>query len=141
MTRLPRSRVALATGLTVGSAVAVLAVGTAASAAPQTAPVSAPAAPATVVAGAPFTVSGAGCLADEGAAPASVVVLTDEAESPEDVAGATAGADGSWSVTLAFPAGTPAGTHEVGAVCRGSDAGEPTEFDHPIVSVTVTAHR
>ena len=137
MTRLPRSRVAVATGLTVGTAVAVLAVGTTASAAPQGAPVTAPTAPSTVTGGTPFTVTGAGCPTVAGADRAYVVVLTDEAAATGDVAVGDTGPDGSWSVTLTFPAGTAAGAHEIGAVCRTSDAGEPTEFDYPIVSVTV----
>jgi hypothetical protein len=137
MTRLPRSRVAVATGLTVGVAVAVLAVGTTASAAPRDAPVAAPTAPSTVAAGTPFTVTGAGCPTAAGTDPAYAVVLTDEAVSTGDVAVGDSGPDGSWSVTLTFPAGTSAGTHEIGAVCRSGDGGEPTEFDYPIVSVTV----
>ena len=139
MTRPPRSRVAVATGLTLGSAVAVLALGTTASAAPQGAPASVPTAPATVVAGAAFTLTGNDCSTAEGAAPAYVVVLTDEAETAGDLAVGTAGTDGSWSVTLAFPAGTAPGAHEIGAVCRSSDAGQPTEFDYPIVTLAVTA--
>jgi hypothetical protein len=138
MTRLPRSRVAMATGLTVGTAVAVLAVGTTASAAPQTAPPAAPTAPSTVVAGAPFTIAGGGCQTVDAADPAYAVVLTDAAEATGDLVVGAAGPDGEWSVTLSFPADTTAGTHEVGAVCRGSDSGEPTEFDYPIIPVTVT---
>ena len=137
MTRLPRSRVAVATGLTVGAAVAVLAAGTTASAAPQDTPVTAPTAPPTVGAGIPFTVTGAGCAAPAGADPAYAVVLTDEAATTGDVGVGDPGPDGSWSVTLTFPAGTVAGAHEIGAVCRSSDGGQPTEFDYPIVSVTV----
>ena len=137
MTRLPRSRVAVATGLTVGTAVAVLAVGTTASAAPQDAPVTAPTAPSTVAAGTPFTVTGAGCPTAAGADPAYAVVLTDEAASTGDVAVGDTGPDGAWSVTLTFPGGTATGAHEIGAVCRSSDGGLPTEFDYPIVTVTV----
>lgn len=141
MTRPPRSRVAVATGLTLGSAVAVLALATTASAAPQSAPTPAPTSPATVVAGAPFVLSGSDCSTAEGAAPAYVVVLTDEAETAGDLAVGTAEADGSWSVTLSFPAGTAPGGHEIGAVCRSSDAGQATESDYPIVSLAVTADR
>jgi len=137
MTRLPRSRVAVATGLTVGAAVAVLAVGTTASAAPQGAPVTAPTAPPAVAAGTPFSVTGDGCRTAAGSHPAYAVVLTDEAVTTGEVAVGETGPDGSWSVTLTFPVGTAAGTHEIGAVCRSSDGGEPTEFDYPIVSVTV----
>jgi len=138
MTRLPRARVAAATGLTVGSAVAVLALVPTASAAPQPAPATAPSAPSAVAAGVPFTVTGDGCATAGDAAPAYAVVLTDVAATTDDLGVGATGPDGSWSVTLTFPAGTAAGAHEVGAVCRTSDAGEPTEFDYPIVAVQVT---
>jgi hypothetical protein len=94
-----------------------------------------------VVAGTPFTFSGGGCPTTDGAAPAYAVVLTDEARAAGDLAVGPSGPDGQWSVTVSFPAGTAAGTHEIGAVCRSSDAGEPTEFDYPIVSLTVLAAR
>ncbi|GAB3361879.1 hypothetical protein [Modestobacter lapidis] len=139
MARLPRSRVAVAAGLAAGTAVAVLTFGTTAAAAPQGAPASAPALPLTVVAGTPFTVSGSGCHALDAGDPARVAVLTDEAESTDDLAVGVADADGEWSVTLSFPAGTSAGTHEVGAVCRGGGSADSAEFDYPIVAVTVTA--
>ena len=135
---LPHPRAAVATGLTVATAVAVLTLATTASAAPSGAtPAPAPTVPSSVVARTPFTVSGSGCHALDGARPARVVVLTDEAEVAEDLAVGTAEPDGDWSVTVSFPAGTPAGAHEVGAVCRSSDAGDPTESDYPIVPVTV----
>jgi hypothetical protein len=137
MTRLPRSRVAVAAGVTVGTAVAVLTLGTTASAAPQGAPVTAPTAPSTVPAGTPFTVTGAGCPTVAGADRTYAVVLTDEAAATGDVAVGETGPEGTWSVTLTFPDGTAPGAHEVGAVCRSSDGGEPTEFDYPIVTVTV----
>lgn len=138
MTHLNRPRVAGATGLAVATALAVLALTTTASAAPGGAtPAPVPTAPQLVVAGNPFTVSGTGCRARDGAHPAHVVVLTDEAEVAGDLAVGTADQDGDWSVTVSFPTGTPAGAHEVGAVCRSSDAGEPTESDYPIVPVTV----
>ena len=91
-----------------------------------------------MVAGAPFTVTGGGCPTAAGADPAHAVVLTDEAEVAGDLVLGAAGPDGAWSVTLAFPGDTAAGAHEIGAVCRSRDAGEATEFDYPIVTVTVT---
>jgi hypothetical protein len=48
-------------------------------------------------------------------------------------------ADGTWSAVLAFPADTPAGVHEVGAVCTSGHAGARTEAEYPIIAVTVTA--
>ena len=138
MTHLPRPRAAVAAGLTVGTAVAVLTFATTASAAPHgAAPAPAPTAPSVVVAGTPFAVSGTGCQTIDAARPARVVVLTDEAEVAADLAVGTADPDGGWSVTVSFPTGTPAGAHEIGAVCRSSDSGEPTEADYPIVSVAV----
>jgi hypothetical protein len=91
-----------------------------------------------VVAGTPFTVSGTGCQAPGSTGPVRVVALTDEAEATDDVAVAVADPDGEWSVTLSFPPGTVPGAHEVGAACRGSVDGESTEFDYPIVTMTVT---
>jgi hypothetical protein len=128
----------VATGLTVGAAFAVLTFATTASAAPRTAaPAPAPTVPPSVVAGTLFTVSGSGCHTLDTANPAQVVVLTDAAEVAEDLAVSTADPNGDWSVTLAFPAGTTAGTHEIGAVCRSRDAGDRTESDYPIVPVAV----
>jgi len=140
MPRLPRARVAAATGLVAGTAVAVLALVPPASAAPQPAPAMMPSAPSAVPAGVPFTVTGDGCPTAGDAAPAYAVVLTDVAATTADLAVSTTGPDGGWSVTLTFPVGTAAGAHEIGAVCRTSDAGEPTEFDYPIVTVQVTGN-
>jgi hypothetical protein len=140
MTRLPRTRVAAATGVVAGTAVAVLGLVPTASAAPQPAPATTPSAPSAVAAGVPFTVTGDGCPTAGGAAPAYAVALTDVAATTDDLAVGTTGPDGGWSVTLTFPIGTAAGVHEIGAVCRTSDAGEPTEFDYPIVAVQVTGN-
>jgi hypothetical protein len=90
-----------------------------------------------VVAGVPFTLTGAGCPSIDGTAPAYAVVLTDEAGSAEDLGVGASDPAGTWTVSMTFPAGTAPGSHEIGAVCRSSDSGEPTEFDYPIVPVTV----
>ncbi|WP_448615987.1 LPXTG cell wall anchor domain-containing protein [Modestobacter sp. URMC 112] len=133
MTRLFRSRVAVATGLTVGTAAAGLAFATVASAAELTAPV----APATIAAGAEFTVTGTGCMTVEEDYPAYAVVLTDAANDTDEIAVGEADAEGNWSVTLSFPADVELGAHELGALCDNTYAGEPLEY--PIVGITVTA--
>lgn len=47
--------------------------------------------------------------------------------------------DGSWSAVLSFPADTPAGEHEIGAICTSGHRGALTEAEYPIIAVTVTA--
>lgn len=133
MTALSRSRVAVATGLTVGTAAASLAFATVASAAELTAPV----APTSVAAGAEFTVTGTGCMTVEEDYPAYAVVLTDAATDTDEIAIGEADAEGNWSVTLSFPADVALGAHELGALCDNTYAGEPLEY--PIVGITVTA--
>jgi hypothetical protein len=95
--------------------------------------------PATVAAGTGFIVTGTGCPGVDPGRPAFVVVLTDAATAVDDVVVGDSRADGSWSAVLSFPAGTPAGEHEIGAVCRSDHAGETTEVEYPIAAVTVTA--
>lgn len=128
------SRVALATGLGLGVAVAVLTLATTASAEELATPV----APSTVVAGSPFSLTGTGCPTVDAAHPAFAVVLTDAAETSDDLATGESDATGAWSVTLAFPADTPPGEHEIGAICGGGHGGG-TESGYPLVVVTVTA--
>ena len=135
MTRLPRSRVAVATGLTLGSVATGLVLATTASAA-DLAP---PSAPSTVVAGAPFIVTGTGCPSVHPEQPAFTVVLTDAATAVDDLVIGESDSAGTWSAVLSFPAGTTAGVHEVGAVCTSGPAGAHTETEYPIVAVTVTA--
>jgi hypothetical protein len=138
MNRLSRTRVAVATGLTLGTAGAGLLLAPAAFAAPVAGTLAAPSAPTSVVAGAPFTVSGTGCTTDDPADPVSVELYT-EYVSPD--ANVLPGADGSWSVEMHFNADTAPGTYTVWAGCESYngvvDAGDYNAY--PNLSIAVTA--
>lgn len=130
MTRMSRSRAAVATGLTLGTATLSLAFAPAALAAELPAPV----APATVAAGASFTVSGAGCEVTDAEYGAYVLLVSDVEGLAGDI---EVNADGTWTAALAFPAGTPAGAHLLWAACDNDYYADAA--DYPEVSVNVTA--
>ena len=132
------TRAAALTGMTASTVATGLLLAPAAFAAPALA---APTAPSTAVAGAPFEVSGTGCVADDPQNPdweAFVVVATDNADfdTEEGLAIAEPADNGSWSTTLAFPADSTGGPHAVYAACATTYAGEPVEY--PEITVTVT---
>lgn len=130
MTRLSRSRVAVATGLTFGTVAASLAFTTVASAAEFATPI----APATVVAGTEFEVTGEGCpLLDEEYG-VGVIILS-EVEEIDGVVNVDP--DGSWVASLTFPADTPAGPQELLAGCDNGYSAEPQPY--PLFTVNVTA--
>ena len=135
------SRAAALTGLTATTLASGLLLAPAAFAAPA---LTAPTAPSTAVAGAPFQVSGTGCVADDPANPdweAFVVVVTDnadlEAQDPQGVAIADPAEDGSWSTPLTFAADTTAGPHAVYAACATTYAGDPVEYPEITVDVSI----
>ncbi|MGY1681473.1 hypothetical protein [Geodermatophilus sp. SYSU D01176] len=137
---MPRTttRAATLTGLTATTVATGLLLAPAALAAPLTTPT----APSTATAGAPFQVSGTGCVADDAQNPdwvAFAVVVTDladfEAAEPTGVFLAEPAEDGSWSTAVSFPAGTT-GTHSLYAACATSYAGEPVEYPEITVSVS-----
>ncbi|GAB3361893.1 hypothetical protein [Modestobacter lapidis] len=134
MSLLPLRRVTAAAGLSLVATTAGLALAPAALAAD---PLPAPVAPASVVAGASFTVNGTACPTLDEAYPAFAVVLTDEALETDDLVIGESDANGAWSVTLSFPTGTPAGAHQIGAVCSQVYGTEGTEY--PFITTTVTA--
>lgn len=135
---LTRTRAAVATGLTLGTATAGLFLAPAAFAAPVAGNLAAPAAPTTVVAGAPFTVSGAGCTTDDPTDPVAVELYTEYVSDDEYFIPA---ADGSWSVQTAFYADTKPGTYMVWAACVSYNGVESFEDfnDYPTLEITVTA--
>jgi hypothetical protein len=152
MSRLSRSRVAVATGLTLGTATAGLLFAPAAFAAGTPEAVEADAsgtvsAPANVVVGEKFTVTGTDCRyhsdgADTQNAPVAILATDSESENYEDVVFyADPNPAGDWSTEILFPAGTPTGAHEVSVQCNKSYNGETlfrTEY-YQVVTVNVTA--
>ena len=135
MTSLSRSRVAVASGLTLGTAVASLAFAPAAFAAPETLP-ALEVSSSTVVAGGSITVSGTACKANADYADAAAFVLTDL----DEVFGLEEQlvADGTWSVTLDFPANTAPGEYFLYAGCDNAYYDLDGGF-YPEESITVTA--
>jgi hypothetical protein len=130
MSRLSRTRVAVATGLTLGTATAGLLLAPAAFAAPA-APTVAPS--STVAPGADFTISGVGCLkASDTTAPASIGLTPDSDEGGWGD-GERAKADGTWSITHGAP--TELGTYSYRLTCDQYT----TKFRYPNVTITVTA--
>jgi hypothetical protein len=83
--------------------------------------------PGSVAPGASVAVSSSGCFED-------AVVVRIDTPTPLFADGEPE-ADGDWSVTVAVPATTPAGTYDVDAVCDGYYDG----FDYTTAKVTVTA--
>ena len=134
MSRLSRSRVAVATGLTLGTATAGLLLAPSAFAADAfTAK-----APATVVAGDTFTVSGGGCATTDQFDPALVAIVTDStSDNPDDVFfGGYTEDDGTWSFEVHFPEGTEAGDHLIEVGCGTEYAEEPSDVVDLHVTVT-----
>jgi hypothetical protein len=149
MRRPSRSRVAVATGLSLGAAVAGLLFAPAASAAPTlpTVPADVPvlpaltASPAHPVEGDEVTVSGVDCTAMDGTDETYVIAaldvdLDDPNSEPADVQDAAPAADGTWSVTFTFAKGT-AGDHTVDAFCLHYSGNAVEEY--PTKSITVAA--
>src|SRR3954468_4250123 len=112
MSSLSRPGAAVVAGLTLGTATAGLLLAPAASAAGM--PTAK--APASVVAGQEFEISGANCYGDPVKADfvPFVGLLTDaESDNPDDYAyGDEVAEDGTWRLIVHFPANTPAGEHE-----------------------------
>ena len=134
MSRTSRPRAAVAAGLTLGATAASMFLAPSAFAA-----LAAPTAPASVVAGTEFEVSGTGCMTTDPANPAAVVIATD-AETDnldEAVFGDFTNEDGTWSISVSFPADTAPGAHQLQAVC-GTQYGEEAE-EYPITDLTVVA--
>lgn len=139
MRRPSRSRVAVATGLSLGTAAAGLLLAPAALAAEALPALSLSA--STVAEGGEVTVSGEGCTSND--ADDAVEVVTARDVDPEtgdvpdlgtDLLGAEVHEDGTWSVTYAFEAGS-AGDHTIDAVCLHYDE---TFEEYPQATVTVT---
>ena len=130
MSRLSRTRVAVATGLTLGTASAGLLFAPAAFAAPA-APIVAPS--STLAPGAAFTISGVGCVqASDTDAPA-VAVITPDSDEPGWGDGVEANADGTWTLDVTAPADL--GTYSYRLSCDQYTA----EFSYPKATITVTA--
>ncbi|WP_138735798.1 hypothetical protein [Modestobacter excelsi] len=136
MSRMSRPRAVVATGLTLGTATAGLFFAPAALAA-ETLP--APTAPASVVAGTEFQVSGTDCTTVDPTDPAVVAIVSDADTDniDEAVFGDYTDEDGTWSITVSFPADTVAGPHELIAAC-GTEYGEQVT-PYPVVAISVTA--
>jgi hypothetical protein len=133
MSRMSRPRAVVATGLTLGTAAAGLFLAPVASAA-VTPTVTAP---ATVVAGADFTVSGTGCVGTE-LNPTAVAVYSNDAEYAVDGFVDTA-ADGSWSVQVHFAAAAQPAKYPVYADCIDYDGTGGFEYDEVYTDVTAPA--
>jgi len=132
MSRVSPLRVAAATGLAVGAAAVGVAFPALALAEDPLPAVTVT--PANVAAGSAFTVSGTECLqlGKDNIGQVMAYVTTDVAT----VRAATEVAeDGTWSVSLTFPAGTPDGTHKISAECDVYFVTTP----YPAASVTVGA--
>jgi hypothetical protein len=133
------TRAAALTGLTATTVATGLLLAPAAFAAPN-APV---VAPGTVAAGTTFTVSGADCVsedyADETTRNVVAVAVGDpDAEEPLLADVVEPAEDGTWSVELAFEAGTPAGEYLVAAACLAYNL-ETIISEFPTSSVVLTA--
>ena len=131
---LTRPRAAVATGLTLGTAAAGLFLAPAALADIAQDDLATPTAPTSVVAGAPFTVSGEGCISDDPADPA-ILSLYGEFNDPDEFV--LPGADGSWSIETEFLADTEPGTYLLYADCLAYHG--DTFNTYPRFSITVTA--
>jgi hypothetical protein len=136
MSRMSRPRAVVATGLTLGTAAAGLFLAPAALAAETLA---APTAPASVVAGTEFQVSGTGCATVDQTDPAVVAIVSDAVTDnlDEAVFGDYTNDDGTWSITVSFPADTAPGAHELVAACGTEYSEQVTPY--PVVALTVTA--
>ncbi|QXG76880.1 hypothetical protein KUM42_04905 [Modestobacter sp. L9-4] len=134
MSRTSRPRAAVAAGLTLGATAASMFLAPSAFAA-----LAAPTAPATVVAGTEFEVSGTGCTTTDEANPAAVIIATDStSDNPDEVVfGDYTNEDGTWSISVSFPADTPLGAHQLQAVC-GTEYGEEAQ-EYPVTDLTVVA--
>jgi LPXTG-motif cell wall-anchored protein len=107
-------RVATATGLTFATAAVGMVLAAPAALAADALP--AVSMPASVAAGTAFTVSGAECIQyGKDVHGVTTVYVVSDVPGVEDAV--EVAEDGSWSVSLTFPAGTPAGPHEVETVC------------------------
>ena len=133
MSRTSRPRAVVATGLTLGTAAAGLFLAPVASAA-VTPTVTAP---ATVVAGADFTVSGTGCVGTE-LNPTQVWVYSNDPDEVVDGVVDTA-ADGSWTVQVHFAATAQPDTYPVWADCISYDGSADFEYDELFTDVTAPA--
>lgn len=135
MSRLNPARLVAATGLTLGTtAVTLLLAAPVASAA-----LPGPTAPAGVVGGSTFIVSGTGCTPAELFFEPFVAVSTDAANAPIVIAQPAAG--GAWTATLSFPASTT-GVRTITATCNqsynGTEQGDRVQA-YPATAVTVMA--
>jgi hypothetical protein len=137
MPRLSAVRVAVTTGLTLGTATLGMALAPVALAAGLPAPT----APSTVVAGQAFQVSGAGCLTNDPDHPdweAVVIITTDlsdlDAEPPTGLFLAEPADDGTWWAHVSLPADAT-GPHAVWADCAYSYVEDAAEY--PEITVTV----
>ncbi|GAA4746874.1 hypothetical protein GCM10023328_31350 [Modestobacter marinus] len=127
MSRLTRTRAAVATGLTLGTATAGLLFAPAALAAPA-APTVSPS--STVAPGTEYSVSGVGCT--PGAA-STVVSMVPDVEHPQSGDGTTPAADGSWKIDMTAP--TELGSYSYRLTCDQYT----TKFSYGTVTITVTA--
>ncbi|MBB3678387.1 hypothetical protein [Modestobacter versicolor] len=130
MSALSRTRVAVATGLTLGTATAGLLLAPAALAAPA-APSVSPS--STLAPGAAYTISGTGCAQATDTTEAPFVSLTPDVDDPQMGDGTDTNADGSWSFELTAP--TELGTYAYRLTCDQYTS----EFRYPSVVITVTA--
>ena len=133
MSRTSRPRAVVATGLTLGTAAAGLFLAPVASAA-ATPTVTAP---ATVVAGTDFTVSGTGCVGTE-LNPTQVWVYSNDPDEVVDGVVKTA-PDGSWTVQVHFAATAQPDTYPVWADCVSYDGSADFEYDELFTDVTAPA--
>ncbi|WP_164701079.1 hypothetical protein [Modestobacter sp. KNN46-3] len=130
MSRLSRTRVAVVTGLTLGTASAGLLLAPAALAAPA-APSVAPS--STLAPGATFTISGAGCTQASDTDAEPMAVITPDSDEPGWGDGGPVNADGTWTLELDAPA--EVGTYSYRLYCDQYT----TDFQYPNVTITVTA--
>jgi hypothetical protein len=130
------TRTALVTGLTLGTAAAVIGLGAGAASA-ETTELSAPTvAPNTVVAGKDSTIviSGSGCSEAPGGVEAAAYAYFEVGQDVE-VNGTQTDDDGTWEFDLSVWAEVPPGVYPVQAVCDLYTH----EVDYPVVNLTVVA--
>jgi hypothetical protein len=130
------TRTALVTGLTLGTAAAVIGLGAGAASA-ETTELSAPTvAPNTVVAGKDSTIviSGSGCSEAPGGVEADAYAYFEVGQDVE-VNGTQTNDDGTWEFDLSVWAEVPPGVYPVQAVCDLYTH----EVDYPVVNLTVVA--
>jgi hypothetical protein len=130
MSRLSRTRVAVATGLTLGTATAGLLFAPAAFAAPA-APVVSPS--STLAPGVDYTISGTGCTQASDTAALPFVSMTPDSDHPQSGDGGPVNTDGTWTLKESAP--ETLGSYTYRLTCDQYTS----KFRYENITITVTA--